>query len=57
MLRFEARAVAVELDGTLTRGMTVVDERPRGQPESNNVEVAYHVDADAAMSAILDACS
>lgn len=47
---FRARHVAVEVTGTLTRGMTVVDERARTLPA--NVEVAYEIDAAAALARI-----
>ncbi|MDZ7729694.1 MAG: nucleoside hydrolase [Dehalococcoidia bacterium] len=42
VLQFEPRPVEVELAGTKTRGMTVVDERGlRGRDRDANVEVAY----------------
>ena len=47
--------MAVETEGKLTRGMTVVDERVtrrRGEPTA---QVAYGIDADAAMELVLDA--
>lgn len=47
------RPVAVELDGTLTRGQTVVDRRPwSGEP---NVEVVETVDADAVRALVTGA--
>jgi inosine-uridine nucleoside N-ribohydrolase len=59
LLGFQARAVSVELHGTLTRGMTVVDQRvvrrAGGQPDPANVEVAYELDADRAMAVVLQA--
>ena len=48
------RAVAVELAGTLTRGMTVVDERPGNRAQPANVQVAYAIDAERAMALVLD---
>ncbi|MCH8141813.1 MAG: nucleoside hydrolase, partial [Proteobacteria bacterium] len=50
----EARAVAIELDGTYTRGMTVVDERVTRRRDPANVEVAYSIDADRAMSLVVE---
>ncbi|TDJ29977.1 MAG: hypothetical protein E2O59_03310 [Gammaproteobacteria bacterium] len=50
----EARAVAIELDGTHTRGMTVVDERVTRRRDPANVEVAYSIDADRAMSLVVE---
>ena len=49
------RAVDVEVKGTLTRGMTVVDERPvrRGAPP--NVRVAYRIDAERALDLVREA--
>ena len=45
------RAVGVEVAGSLTRGMTVVDERPRpGAPA--NARVAYRIDAPRAMALV-----
>ncbi len=45
------RAVGVEVAGALTRGMTVVDERPRpGAPA--NTRVAYRIDAARAMALV-----
>ena len=45
--KFKPRPVDVELNGDLTRGRTVVDERPRSAPASRNVEVGYEADASA----------
>lgn len=59
LFEFEPRPVEVELDGRLTRGMTVVDERPLGRNRvaggAVNVEVAYRINAEAAMARVLDA--
>ena len=59
LLDFQLRAVSVELQGALTRGMTVVDQRvlrrSGGRSEPENVEVAYELDADRAMALILRA--
>ena len=52
---FEALSVRVELDGSLTRGMTVVDQRSGQERESPNVEVAQTIDSDKAMSFLLEA--
>lgn len=57
----ETRAVAVEVDGHLTRGMTVVDERGADRRHDDDVEgnpnvaVAYRVDAPAAIELIMKA--
>ena len=51
---FVPREVAVELDGTHTRGMTVVDERIRVVRNEPMVEVGYGVKADVVKKLILD---
>ena len=57
LFEFGARHVGVETEGGLTRGMTVVDERP-GTEATPNCEVAYRIDAEAALGLIVDAvCS
>ncbi|WP_419553616.1 nucleoside hydrolase [Candidatus Poriferisodalis sp.] len=57
LFEFGARHVEVETAGELTRGMTVADERP-GTDADPNCEIAYRIDADAAMELIVDAvCS
>lgn len=54
LLEFEERAVVIELDGTHTRGMTVVDERVTRRRDPANVEVAYEIDADRAMALVVE---
>ena len=55
LFTLEARSVQVELAGTHTRGMTMVDERgPRASAEAN-CQVAYGVDADAVIALIMKA--
>lgn len=54
LFEFSARHVAVETEGSLTVGMTVVDERP-GADNAPNCEVADRIKAAAAMSLVLDA--
>jgi inosine-uridine nucleoside N-ribohydrolase len=49
------RHVAVELDGALTRGMTVIDERTLVERPPANCDVLTTVDADAAFALIIDA--
>lgn len=49
------RHVAVELSGTLTRGMTVVDERPGDDGEPANASVAYEVEAGTVVELVLEA--
>ena len=46
------RPVGVEVDGTLTRGMTVVDERTGGLGDPPNAQVAYRIDAPRAMALV-----
>lgn len=55
LIETEPRAVAVEVDGTLTRGMTVVDQRITRRRNPANAEVAYRIDAERAMAVVLDA--
>ncbi|MEM7272093.1 MAG: nucleoside hydrolase [Actinomycetota bacterium] len=50
----EARHVDVELTGTITRGMTVVDQRP-GRSDRPNVNHGHTLDHGAARQLILDA--
>ena len=50
----EERAVAIELVGTHTRGMTVVDERVTRRRDPANVEVAYSIDAERAMALVVE---
>ncbi len=55
LFTLEARSVRVELTGTHTRGMTLVDERgTRGTAEAN-CRVAYGVDADAVIALVMAA--
>ena len=57
LFTFGARHVDVEAAGGLTRGMTVVDERPGSEAEPN-CDVAYRINAPAALDLIIDAvCS
>ena len=59
LLGFRTQAVAGELQGVHTRGMTVVDQRGFRraglETEQTNVEVAYELDADRAMVLVLEA--
>ena len=50
-----ARHVAIELNGTHTRGMTVVDERRHGIAEPNAL-VGYDADTAAVVALIVAAC-
>ena len=54
LIRFEPRAVDVELTGEWTRGMTVVDERSLRRRDPPNTEVAYGIDATSAMEVVLE---
>ncbi|HEX7094686.1 MAG TPA: nucleoside hydrolase [Acidimicrobiales bacterium] len=47
--------VDVELAGSLTRGMTVVDRRARETDEPRNASVAWSADANRVLSLIVDA--
>jgi inosine-uridine nucleoside N-ribohydrolase len=49
------RHVAVEIDGTLTRGMTLIDERKLIERPAPNAEVLETIDADAGFAVIVDA--
>lgn len=54
LLRTEPRAVAVELQGALTRGMTVVDQRVSRRRDQANANVAYGIDAERAWEVVMD---
>ncbi len=47
--------VAVELGGTLTRGMTVIDQRDTGTKHAPNVQLARACDSDGILATILEA--
>lgn len=55
LIGYEHRWVEVELRGEHTRGMTVVDERPRLDSIHSNVEVGYTVDAAGMRDALVAA--
>lgn len=55
LFEFRRRPVAVELTGTLTRGMTVVDERFAASDVQPQVDVAYRIDADTAWQLLFGA--
>lgn len=48
------RAVGVELAGTLTRGMTVVDQRVSRRRDQANAMVAYGIDAETAWDVVME---
>ena len=54
LIETEPRAVGVELDGTLTRGMTVVDERRGLRGDPANAQVGYRIDAEQALRVVLE---
>jgi inosine-uridine nucleoside N-ribohydrolase len=54
LFEFRRRSVAVELNGRLTRGMTVIDERYSSWKSAPQIEVAYHIDADAAFALLFE---
>ena len=55
MFGLRPRHVAIELTGTHTRGMTVVDER-RNSPAAPNALVGYEVVSATVIELIVDAC-
>ena len=54
LLDTRPRAVAVELAGTLTRGMTVVDQRSGRRRDKANAKVAYGIDAERAWDVVME---
>ena len=54
LIETKPRAVAVELNGTLTRGMTVVDQRVGRRRDAANTHVAYGIDAERAMEVVME---
>ena len=54
LLDTQPRAVAVELTGTLTRGMTVVDQRVSRRRDPANARVAYGIDAERAWDVVME---
>ena len=54
LLQTRPRAVAVELTGTLTRGMTVVDQRVSRRRDQANANVAYEIDAERAWDVVME---
>lgn len=54
LFEFVPREVSVELRGTHTRGMTVVDERFRVSRDGPMIDVGYNVKADVVKQLILD---
>lgn len=55
LFRFDRYHVDVELTGTLTRGMTVVDQRPSRDRQAANADVATAVDAARLLDLVRDA--
>ena len=55
LLETRPRQVRVELEGRLTRGMTVVDERLLRPPPAANAKVAYSIDAERALDLVVEA--
>ncbi|MGE0621729.1 MAG: nucleoside hydrolase [Pseudomonadales bacterium] len=55
LFEFKRLPVAVELTGTLTRGMTVIDERYTARHAAPQVDVAVSLDAAAAFELLIDA--
>ncbi len=51
----QARHVAIETAGSLTRGMTVIDERTLRERPAANCEVLTRVSSDAAFERVVDA--
>ncbi len=52
---FAERNMQIELQGSLTRGMSVVDERKGYKVRPANVEIAYEVDGQAILDLMYDA--
>lgn len=57
LIGFDRLPVDIELDGELTRGMTVVDQRSSPMPVSSSVEVGMSIDSDRAMQLVIDTMS
>ncbi len=55
LLTTTAHPVDVELHGRLTRGMTVVDERPRPPGDDRTIDVGHTLDAPACFEVLFDA--
>lgn len=51
---FERLAADIELDGKLTRGMTVIDQRPSPQKSSSNIEIGMTIESNHAMQLVID---
>ena len=49
------RHVAVEIDGAITRGMTVIDDRHVSSRTTANTTVLETIDSDAAFGVIIEA--
>ncbi len=54
LIESSPRAVSVERDGTLTRGMTVVDQRRGLRGDPANANVAYRIDAEQALQVVME---
>ncbi|MYD42814.1 MAG: nucleoside hydrolase [Gammaproteobacteria bacterium] len=54
LFQFQPREISVELTGTLTRGMTVVDERLRIKDFTPHVNVGYHADVESVKDTIFN---
>ncbi len=55
LFEFHRLPAAVELTGTLTRGMTVFDQRHAARHVTPQIDVAFHIDATAALALIMKA--
>lgn len=54
LIETQPRAVDIELQGALTRGMTVIDQRSSRRRDPANARVAYEIDAHRAMELVLE---
>ena len=54
LITTELRTVNIELDGTLTRGMTIVDKRPVHRANATTVNVGYKIDSARALQIITE---
>ena len=55
LFRFTAYPVQIEVEGTITRGMTVVDQRPSADQPQANAQVGMHIDDARAWALVAQA--
>ena len=54
LFRFEELSVEIEIEGYLTRGMTVIDQRTTRSRLAPNTHVAKYIDSSAAIKVLVD---